>query len=101
MVIVVSGIPALRTPDGWRELAEGEVVSFPRGERGAHQLVNRSEETVRFVAVSTHGDTDVVLYPDSNKIGAAERLPGGGGLRTYFKLEDQVDYWDGEGPPAS
>lgn len=101
MVIVVSGAPALRTPDGWRELAEGEVVSFPRGERGAHQLVNRSQETVRFIAVSTHGDLDVVLYPDSNKLGAAERLPRGGGLRTYFKIEDQVDYWDGELPPAS
>lgn len=101
MVIVLTGTPTLRTPDGWRELEEGEVVDFPRGEHGAHQLVNRSEETVRFVAVSTHGDPDVVLYPDSNKIGASERLPRGGGLRTFFRLEDQVEYWDGELPPAS
>ena len=101
MVIVLTGAPTLRTPDGWRELEEGEVVDFPRGEHGAHQLVNRSEETVRFVAVSTHGDPDVVLYPDSNKIGASERLPRGGGLRTFFRLEDQVEYWDGELPPAS
>jgi uncharacterized cupin superfamily protein len=101
MVIVLSGTPALRTPDGWRVLDEGEVVDFPRGQHGAHQLVNRGEETVRFLAVSTHGDPDVVLYPDSNKIGASERLPRGGGLRTFFRLEDQVEYWDGELPPAS
>ena len=99
LVIVLSGRPSLRTPDGWRELDEGDVVSFRRGEQGAHQLVNRSQETVRFLAGSTHGDPDVVLYPDSNKLGASERLPEGGGLRTFFKLEDQVDYWEGEVPP--
>jgi uncharacterized cupin superfamily protein len=99
LLIVLSGRPSLRTPDGWRELDEGEVVSFPRGEPGSHQLVNRSPETARFLAISTHGDPDIVLYPDSNKLGASERLPGGGGLRTVFKLEDQVDYWEGEAPP--
>jgi uncharacterized cupin superfamily protein len=101
LVIVLAGTPTLRTPDGWRELEEGEVVRFARGELGAHQLVNHSEEAVRFIAVSTHGDPDIVLYPDSNKLGAGERLPRGGGLRTFFRLEDQVDYWDGEAPPAT
>jgi uncharacterized cupin superfamily protein len=101
IVIVLSGTPALRTPDGCRVLDEGEVVDFPRGEHGAHQLVNRGQETVRFLAVSTHADPDVVLYPDSKKVGASERLPRGGGLRRFFRLEDQVDYWDGELPPAN
>ena len=77
------------------------MVRFARGELGAHQLVNHSEETVRFIAVSTHGDPDIVLYPDSNKLGASERLPQGGGLGTFFRLEDQVDYWDGEVPPVT
>jgi uncharacterized cupin superfamily protein len=100
LLIVLSGTPALRTPDGWRNLAEGEVVSFPRGEAGAHQIVNRTDATVRFVAISTHGDPDIVIYPDSNKLGAAERLPRGGGLRTFFRLDDVVDYYDGEQPPT-
>ena len=92
--------PALRTPDGWRDLAEGEIVSFPRGEEGAHQIVNRTDEPVAFLAISTHGDPDIVLYPDSNKLGASERLPQGGGLRTFFRLDDVVDYYDGERPPT-
>jgi hypothetical protein len=29
-MIVLSGTPELRTPDGLRELQPGEVVSFPR-----------------------------------------------------------------------
>jgi len=101
MIIVLSGSPHLRTPDGWRELAEGEVVSFPRGEQGAHQLVNRSEETVRFLALSTSDEPDIVLYLDSGKVGAFERRPDGGGLRMFFRGADEVGYWDGEEPPSS
>lgn len=101
LVVVLAGRPSLRTPDGWRELDEGEVVAFPRGESGAHQIVNRTAETVRFLAVSTNGDPDIVLYPDSGKVAAAERQPRGGGFRKLFRLEDEVDYYDGEQPPSN
>lgn len=99
-VIVLQGTPSLRTPQGWRELEQGEVVSFLRGEEGAHQIVNRTQGTVRFLAISTNGDPDIVLYPDSGKIGAAERKPDGSGLRTFFKRSDEVGYWEGETPPS-
>jgi uncharacterized cupin superfamily protein len=52
LLVVLEGRPSMRTPEGWRELAEGEAVSFPVGEQGAHQLVNRTEDAVRFLAVS-------------------------------------------------
>src|SRR2546421_4063644 len=35
LLIVLTGRLSLRTGDGWTELPEGEVVAFPRGERGA------------------------------------------------------------------
>lgn len=101
MVIVLEGRPSLRTPDGWRELAQGEVLAFLRGESGAHQLVNRTERTVRFLAFSTNGEPDIVLYPDSGKISAAERAPEGGGIRELFRLADAVEYYDGEQPPGA
>ena len=100
LLVVLDGRPSLRTPDGWRELEQGEVVSFPRGERGVHQLVNRTEEPLRFLAFSTSGEPDVVLQPDSEKLGAFERLPQGGGLRVWFRTADAVDYFDGEAPPG-
>jgi uncharacterized cupin superfamily protein len=100
LVIVLEGRPSLRTPSGWRELEQGEVISFPRGEQGAHQIVNRTDSNVRFLAFSTHGEPDVVLQLDSGKVGAFERLPAGGGLRLWFRREDQVDYYDGESPPG-
>jgi len=100
LVVVLAGTPSLRTPDGWRKLEQGEVVPFPRGEEGAHQIVNRTEETVRFLAFSSSGEPDVVLQPDSGKIGAFERRPDGGGLRVWFRREDEREYYDGESPPV-
>lgn len=63
-LLVLRGTPTLRTPDGQRELAEGEAVQFPRGRAGAHQLVNRSEAPVRVVIAAYHGSPDVIEYPD-------------------------------------
>jgi uncharacterized cupin superfamily protein len=100
LLIVLEGRPGLRTPDGWRDVEPGEVVSFLRGERGAHQLVNRTGETVRFLSFSTNGEPDILLYPDSGKVGAAERRPDGGGLRLFFRREDAVDYLEGEPSPS-
>ena len=99
LVIVLAGRPTLRTPEGERELDEGEAVHFPLGESGAHQLINRSDSTVRFLSMSSHGRPDVVVYPDADKVGVGERLPRGGGLRAFFRRGDEVDYWDGEEPP--
>ena len=100
LVVVLEGSPSLRTPAGWRELEQGEVVSFLRGEEGAHQIVNRTDDPVRFLAFSTNGDPDIVLQLDSGKVGAFERRPAGGGLRAWFRRVDEVDYYDGESAPA-
>jgi hypothetical protein len=35
---------------------EAPVVSFPGGEDGGHQILNRTGKTVRFVAISTSGE---------------------------------------------
>lgn len=96
---MLEGAPSLRTPDGWCDPAEGDVVWFPRGEAGAHQILNRTDATIRFLAISTHGEPDVVLYPDAGKVGVGERRPRGGGLRKWFRLDDAVDYYEGERAP--
>jgi uncharacterized cupin superfamily protein len=97
-LIVLEGSPHLRTPTGSRPLAPGEVIRFPTGEEGAHQVWNETAENVRLLAVSTHGTPDIVVYPDSQKLSAAERLPHSDGRKHYFRLGDEVDYWEGETP---
>jgi len=99
LLVVLYGAPRLRTPAGWEDLEQGDVVSFPVGEEGAHQLLNSTKETVRFLAVSNQL-TEVVVYPDSGKLGAFDDRPDGHGLRHLFRIEDQVGYWEGEEPPG-
>jgi uncharacterized cupin superfamily protein len=96
LIVVLEGSPSLRTPAGTRRLAPGEVVAFPTGEAGGHQIVNETDTEVRFLAFSTQGEPDLVMYPESGKLGVFERLPQGGGLYKLFRLEDAVDYWEGE-----
>jgi uncharacterized cupin superfamily protein len=98
IIVVLEGRPSLRTPDGWREMEEGEVAAFPTGEQGAHQIVNRSDAVVRFLAFSNQ-QPDVVIYPDSGKVGAFERRPDGSGLNIMFRREDEVGYFEGEVAP--
>jgi uncharacterized cupin superfamily protein len=98
LVVVLSGRPTLRTPEGTRELEEGEALRFGLGEESAHQIRNETDETVTFLAISSSGRPDVIVYPDSDKIGFGERRPHGGGLRAFFHRRDSVDYFDGEGP---
>lgn len=88
-LVVLTGRPTLRTPHGERELAPWDAVCFPTGAEGAHKVTNRGEEPARVAMLSTRNDPGVAVYPDSNKIGA---WPPG----KLFRLDDAVDYWDGE-----
>jgi uncharacterized cupin superfamily protein len=65
LLIVFSGAPELRTPDGLRGLQPGEVVSFPCGPEGAHRLRNTSSEPCRLLFISEMNFPDVVSYPDT------------------------------------
>ncbi len=100
MLVVLSGLPHLRTPDGWHQIEPGQVVAFPRGPHGAHKLENRTAEPVRYLMFSEMNAPDVMVYPDSEKVGVISRPPGSRGdedeLAAWFRLRDQVDYWEGE-----
>ncbi len=65
LLIVLSGTPELRTPDGLRELPPGEVASFRRGPEGAHRLRNASSEPCRLLFISEVNFPDIVSYPDT------------------------------------
>jgi uncharacterized cupin superfamily protein len=102
MLVVLEGRPSLRTPAGWRALSRGDVVAFPPGEEGAHQLANRSPEPVRVLMLSTMIAPEVNIYPDSGKLMAATRAPGaaGEGFQEAYRRDEATDYWEGEEPPA-
>ena len=51
-LIVLRGEPTLRTPEGEQVLEEGDIVCFPRGKSGAHQISNRTDSPVRVLMLS-------------------------------------------------
>jgi uncharacterized cupin superfamily protein len=88
-LVVLTGRPTLRTPDGDRELRAWDVAFFPDGPEGAHKVTNITDQTLRVAILSNKGDPGAAIYPDSDKIGIwpADKL---------FRISDAVDYWDGE-----
>ncbi len=92
-MIVLRGTPTLRTPDGEQELAEGDVVAFPRGERGAHQISNPTDAPLRVLMLSTLLAPDVVEYLDSGKVSVVDAE--GKRLFRSFRGAD-AEYWEGE-----
>ena len=101
LMIVLAGAPTLRTTSGERTLAPGDVVAFPRGAEGAHQIINRSDEPIRFFIVSEMNAPEIVVYPDSGKIFARDTPPGGDPVTDGgpFFNRDAVDYFEGEPQP--
>jgi uncharacterized cupin superfamily protein len=92
-LVVVAGTPTVRTPDGEQRLRAGDVVCFPGGPEGAHTVHGPG----RVLIVSDEVWPALVVYPDSDKVGAR---PGPWGThdidRLNFRRGDAVDYWDGE-----
>ena len=67
---ILSGRGLLRTPDGEREVAAGDLLYFPSCPDGAHKLTNVSDdEMLIYLDFDVIHDFDVMVYPDSNKLG--------------------------------
>ncbi len=102
-IIVLSGRPSIRTPEGWRELEPGELAPFPRGPEGAHQVANRGDERSRVLMLSELNGPEVVVYPDSGKTGVLTHPPGVAATEDdvdgVFKVNNDVDSWLDERPP--
>ncbi|HXB66213.1 MAG TPA: cupin domain-containing protein [Solirubrobacteraceae bacterium] len=68
-LLVLAGRPTVRTPEGAEQLAPNDLVFFPRGPVGAHQVRNDGDETVRVLMWSNVTLPTVSAYPDSGKVG--------------------------------
>jgi uncharacterized cupin superfamily protein len=92
-MIVVRGEPTLRTHEGEHTMKEGDVVCFPRGKKGAHQVINQTDAPIRVLMLSTLIAPDIVEYLDTGKVGsrsvAGERI-------MFGKPGPELDYWEGE-----
>ena len=98
MLIALDPGIEVREAGGTYALAPGDVVSFARGERGAHEVLNGGDGIARVLFLSEMRYPEIAVYPDSGKVGVRERHPvtEPGGMRPNFRMADAVDYWEGE-----
>jgi uncharacterized cupin superfamily protein len=95
--LVIAGRPSVRTPEGVEELAPLDLLFFPTGPEGAHQLRNDSDEPARVLMWSTVVYPNVSVYPDSDKVGIYTR---GRGDDLIVERSSGVDYFRGEAGTA-
>jgi uncharacterized cupin superfamily protein len=86
MLVVLRGTPTVRMHDGDHQLEEGDVVGFPRGPEGGHQIRNEGDEPARVLIVSTNADPDIAEY-DTGKVGVWI-----GGSGRFFRVDDAVEH---------
>jgi uncharacterized cupin superfamily protein len=93
-VLVLEGRPSVRTPEGIEQLEPFEVVFFPKGPAGAHQLRNGTDSAVRILMWSTVVYPTATAYPDSDKVGI---WTGDKAEDVMVERSSNVDYFHGEG----
>jgi uncharacterized cupin superfamily protein len=102
MFIILEGVGAYRCGSETYPVRAGDVISAVAGDAStAHQLTNTGSSDLRYFAISTRHDPDIVEYPDSGKFMVASGIPAGGGMMAAeFVLRGRdkplLDYWDGE-----
>jgi uncharacterized cupin superfamily protein len=92
-LLVLSGTPTLRSPDGEERLEPWDVACFPRGPEGAHRIRNETEEHVRVLMFSSVVLPTATVYPDSDKVGIWTGDPES---TVLVRRSANVDYYDGE-----
>jgi uncharacterized cupin superfamily protein len=92
-MIVLEGEPTLRTHEGEQVMKEGDVVCFPRGKQGAHQVINHTDSPIRVLMLSSMIMPEIVEYLDTGKVGAR----GADGERIMLSRPGPtLEYWEGE-----
>ena len=92
-LLVLSGNPTLRTPDGEQLLSPWDIACFPRGPEGAHAVRNETAETARVLMFSTVVTPTATVYPDSDKVGI---WTGDEATDVLVRRSSRVEYYDGE-----
>jgi uncharacterized cupin superfamily protein len=93
-LLVLSGRPTVRHPEGSDQLEPWDAVCFPAGKEGAHSVRNETDGTARVLMWSEVIHPTATVYPDSDKIAIWT-----GGDRSDDLITTRssaVDYFHGE-----
>ena len=96
MFLILDGQGTLRFGDAEYPIKKNDIIACPPGGRDvAHQIINTSDQDIRYLCLSTNDPYDICEYPDSNKIlSYAHHDDGKFGYITSTTAPK--DYYDGE-----
>jgi uncharacterized cupin superfamily protein len=86
LLIVLRGTPTVLMHDGDRVLKEGDVLPFPRGPEGGHQIRNDADAIARVLIVAGHVNPDVAEY-DTGKVATIID-----GEHRFHRASDEVEH---------
>ena len=73
------------------------IACPPGGQEVAHQIINNSDQPLKYFCLSDNTISAIVEYPDSDKTLSVVRNNDGQSIfRHIRRLIDNVDYYDGE-----
>jgi len=96
LFFIISGFAILRTPKGLEMVSNGDLIFFEKGEAGAHQLYNHTNEPCVYIDIRTFIGHDICEYPDSKKIfiiPTAEIYPKHSDLKYFDGEENIIEIW--------
>ncbi len=90
MFVVWEGEAVIRTLRGEYVCRKGDVIAFPTGDIGTHEIINKSDKPCRVFMLGMEDPKSVAYYPDSKKVLVGSRN------RLILRTEPALDYYDGE-----
>lgn len=100
-VFILSGEGQMRIGSEKINISEHDYIALPAGDAFAHQIINTSDKPLEYLCISTMIEPDVILYPDSEKVGLLSGSAPGGkktphSKKHFFKLNSAVSYFKDE-----
>jgi uncharacterized cupin superfamily protein len=91
MLVVLDGGMTMKTEDGDRVVARGEVVIFPVGPAGAHGFRIDGDGSCRYLMASSWQNPEVCEYPDLGQITAQAHTGSQTGERLWLIHDVEKD----------
>jgi uncharacterized cupin superfamily protein len=92
-LLVLEGQATVRTPDETSPVGPMQLVFFPTGPEGAHEIRNDTDSRVRVLMWSEVVTPTATAYPDSGKVGVYTGDEAENGM---FVRSSGVEYFHGE-----
>ena len=96
MFIILEGNGTLRVAGEMLPVKKGDVIFTPAGPDYPHQLLNASDQPLKYLALSTNETPEICEYPDSGKFLAEASLDHATPFEVIDRKGESKDYWDGE-----